>query len=137
MANNAVLQRGFELPDKKYYEINLDIPDSNWISIFIMTSLWTLGTIIISNISNIIFPQFKTNTHKTILFIEILTQLLLVSLLLYLYQNFIFYPIISFIHNNKLHHFNYDSIITATTVGVSLGLNIQPLFNKLHSFTQY
>ena len=71
MANNAVLQRGFELPDKKYYEINLDIPDSNWISIFIMTSLWTIGTIIISNVSNIIFPQFKTNTHKTILFIEI------------------------------------------------------------------
>ena len=33
-------------------ENTLDIPDSHWISLFIMITLWTFGSMIISNISN-------------------------------------------------------------------------------------
>ena len=39
MANNAVLQRGFELPNKTYKENTLDIPEL--IAFFIMILLWT------------------------------------------------------------------------------------------------
>ena len=55
MANNAVSQKGFELPNKTYKENTLDIPDSNWVSLFIMILLWTFGTMIISILSNIFF----------------------------------------------------------------------------------
>ena len=48
MANNAVLQRGFNLPEKSYKEQSLTIPEFDWISIFIMISLWTLGTVVVS-----------------------------------------------------------------------------------------
>ena len=132
MANNAVLQKGFELPIKNYKDNILDIPESNWASLFIMISLWTFGTIIISNISNILFPPFNSHTLKHIQFIDILFQLIFISILLFLYQTYIFYPFISFIHNNKLHSFHTDSIITATTVGVSLGLYIPQLIHKIH-----
>ena len=127
MANNAVLQKGFDLPIKNYKDNILDIPDSNWISLFIMISLWTFGTIIISKISNILFPRFYFHTYKFIPIIQIFLQLIFISILLFLYQTYIFYPFISFIHNNKLHSFHTDSIITATTVGVSLGLNMNTL----------
>ena len=127
MANNAVLQKGFELPIKNYKDNNLDIPDSHWMSLFIMISLWTFGTMIISNISNILFPKSSFYNSYFISIIETLLQLVFISILLFLYQTYIFYPFISFIHNNKLHSFHTDSIITATTVGVSLGLNMNTL----------
>ena len=135
MANNAVLQKGFELPNKTYKENTLDIPESNWVSLFIMILLWTFGTMIISILSNILFPKFNILKYKYLYIIEIILQLVFISIFLFLYQTYIFYPIISFIHNNKYHSFHTDSIITATTVGVSLGLNMKSLVLKiLHSF---
>ena len=135
MANNAVLQKGFELPNKTYKENTLDIPESNWVSLFIMILLWTFGTMIISILSNILFPKFNILKYKHLYIIEIILQLVFISIFLFLYQTYIFYPIISFIHNNKYHSFHTDSIITATTVGVSLGLNMKSLVLKiLHSF---
>ena len=131
MANNAVIQKGFDLPIKDYKENSLDIPESDWVSLFIMITLWTFGTIIISNISNILFSKFYNNKYKTIYFIDILLQLIFISILLFLYQTYIFYPLISFIHNNKLHYFHTDSIITATTVGVSLGLHMNSVVSKI------
>ena len=131
MANNAVLQKGFELPNKTYKENNLDIPESNWVSLFIMILLWTFGTMIISILSNVLFPNFYSLKYKYLYLIEILLQLIFISILLFLYQTYIFYPIISFIHNNKYHSFHTDSIITATTVGVSLGLNMKSLVLKI------
>ncbi len=131
MANNAVLQKGFELPNKTYKENNLDIPESNWVSLFIMILLWTFGTMIISILSNILFPKFYNLKYKYLYLIEILLQIIFISILLFLYQTHIFYPIISFIHNNKYHSFHTDSIITATTVGVSLGLNMKQLVLKI------
>jgi hypothetical protein len=133
MANNAVLQKGFELPNKTFKENLLDIPESNWISLFIMISLWTFGTMIISFLSNVIFPKFNPNIYKTFYIFEIFIQLIFISILLFLYQTYVFYPIISFIHNNKYHAFHTDSIITATTVGVSLGLNMKSLLLKIYS----
>jgi hypothetical protein len=127
MANNAVLQKGFDLPIKTYKDSNLDVPDSHWMSLFIMITLWTFGTMIISNISNILFPKSYFNAYYFISIIETFLQLIFISILLFLYQTYIFYPFISFIHNNKLHSFHTDSIITATTVGVSLGLNMNTL----------
>ena len=100
MANNAVLQKGFELPNKTYKENNLDIPESNWVSLFIMILLWTFGTMIISILSNVLFPNFYYLKYKYLYLIEILLQLIFISILLFLYQTYIFYPIISFIHNN-------------------------------------
>ena len=136
MANNAVLQKGFELPNKTYKENTLDIPESNWISLFIMILLWTFGTMIISILSNILFPKFNNIKYKHLYLIEIILQLIFISILLFLYQTYIFYPIISFIHNNKFHSFHTDSIITATTVGVTLGLNMKSLVLKiLHTST--
>ena len=131
MANNAVLQRGFELPNKTYKENTLDIPESNWISLFIMILLWTFGTMIISILSNVLFPKFNILKYKHLYLIEIFLQIIFISILLFLYQTYIFYPIISFIHNNKYHSFHTDSIITATTVGVSLGLNMKSLVQKI------
>ena len=131
MANNAVLQRGFELPNKTYKENTLDIPESNWVSLFIMILLWTFGTMIISILSNVLFPKFNILKYKHLYLIEIFLQLIFISILLFLYQTYIFYPIISFIHNNKYHSFHTDSIITATTVGVSLGLNMKSLVQKI------
>ena len=131
MANNAVLQKGFELPNKTYKENSLDIPESNWVSLFIMILLWTFGTMIISILSNVLFPNFYSLKYKYLYLIEILLQLIFISILLFLYQTYIFYPIISFIHNNKYHSFHTDSIITATTVGVSLGLNMKSLVLKI------
>jgi len=131
MANNAVLQKGFELPNKTYKENNLDIPESNWVSLFIMILLWTFGTMIISILSNVLFPNFYHLKYKYLYLIEIILQLIFISILLFLYQTYIFYPIISFIHNNKYHSFHTDSIITATTVGVSLGLNMKALVLKI------
>ena len=50
MANNAVMQRGFNLPEKTYKDQNLIIPEFDWISIFIMITLWVIGTIIVSKL---------------------------------------------------------------------------------------
>lgn len=133
MANNAVLQRGYNLPEKTYKEQNLLIPEFDWLSIFIMISLWVLGTIIVSKAGIKIFPRYTKNTHSFIILFEILAQLLFIALVLFLYQSYIFYPLIEYIHNKKLRFINTDSIITATTVGVSLGLNAPSLSKKIQS----
>ena len=137
MENNAVLQRGFDLPNKTYKEDSLQIPESNWISLFIMIVLWTFGTMIISILSNIIFPKFNNIKYKYLYLIEIFLQLIFISIFLFLYQTYIFYPIISFIHNNKYHSFHTDSIITATTVGVTLGLNMKSLILKILNVSSF
>jgi hypothetical protein len=64
---------------------------------------------------------------------EILAQLLFISIVLFIYQGFIFYPIIEYVHNKKLRFINDASIITATTVGVSLGLNVPSLSQKIQT----
>jgi hypothetical protein len=131
MANNAVIQRGFNLPEKTYKDQNLIIPEFDWISIFIMITLWVIGTIIVSKLGLQIFPRYNKNSKYIIVLIEILAQLLFISIILFLYQGFIFYPIIEYIHNKRLRFINTDSIITATTVGVSLGLNAPSLSKKI------
>ena len=131
MANNAVMQRGFNLPEKTYKDQNLIIPEFDWISIFIMITLWVIGTIIVSKLGLQIFPRYNKNSKYIIVLIEILAQLLFISIILFLYQGFIFYPIIEYIHNKRLRFINTDSIITATTVGVSLGLNAPSLSKKI------
>jgi hypothetical protein len=133
MANNAVLQRGFSLPNKSYKETNLIVPDFDWISIFIMITLWVLGTIIVSKMGKTLFPRYNVATKKITILFEILTQLLFISIVLFIYQGFIFYPIIEYVHNKKLRFINDASIITATTVGVSLGLNAPSLTKKIQS----
>jgi len=133
MANNAVLQRGFNLPDKTYKEENLIIPDFDWISIFIMITLWVLGTVIVSKMGIQLFPRYNKKTKKLYILIEILAQLLFISVILFLYQGFIFYPFIQYVHNKKLRFINNASIITATTVGVSLGLNSPSLSKKIQT----
>ena len=133
MANNAVLQRGFNLPEKTYKEQNLTVPEFDWISIFIMITLWVIGTIIVSKMGLQIFPRYNKTTNNIIVLIEILAQLLFIALVLFLYQGFIFYPFIEYVHNRKLRFINTDSIITATTVGVSLGLNAPSLSKKIQS----
>lgn len=131
MANNAVLQRGFNLPDKTYKEQDLMIPEFDWISIFIMITLWVIGTIVVSKLGLQIFPRYNKNSKYFIVLVEILAQLLFISIVLFLYQGLIFYPIIEYIHNKRLRFINTDSIITATTVGVSLGLNAPSLSKKI------
>tara|TARA_B100000900_G_scaffold340812_1_gene303717 strand:+ start:175 stop:603 length:429 start_codon:yes stop_codon:yes gene_type:complete len=133
MANNAVLQRGFNLPEKSYKEQSLTIPEFDWISIFIMISLWTLGTVVVSKMGMKIFPRYNKSSNTFIVLIEVLAQLLFIALILFLYQGFVFYPIIEYIHNQKLRFINTDSIITATTVGVTLGLNAPSLRQKIQS----
>ena len=133
MANNAVLQRGFSLPEKTYKEQTLTIPEFDWISIFIMISLWTLGTVVVSKMGMKVFPRYNKKTNTFIILIEVLAQLLFIALILFLYQGFVFYPIIEYIHNQKLRFINTDSIITATTVGVTLGLNAPSLRQKIQS----
>ena len=133
MANNAVLQRGFNLPEKSYKEQSLTIPEFDWISIFIMISLWTLGTVVVSKMGMKIFPRYNKSSNTFIVLVEVLAQLLFISLILFLYQGFVFYPIIEYIHNQKLRFINTDSIITATTVGVTLGLNAPSLRQKIQS----
>lgn len=133
MANNAVLQRGYNLPEKTYKEQNLMIPEFDWLSIFIMITLWVLGTIIVSKAGMQIFPRYTKKTHTFIVLFEILAQLLFIALVLFFYQSYIFYPLIEYIHNKKLRFINTDSIITATTVGVSLGLNAPSLSQKIQS----
>jgi len=131
MANNAVLQRGFNLPEKTYKDENLIVPDFDWISIFIMISLWVLGTVFVSKLGIQIFPGYNEKKNTFILLIEILTQLLFISIILFAFQGFIFYPIIQYVHNKKLRFINDASIITATTVGVTLGLNAPSLSRKI------
>ena len=133
MANNAVLQRGFDLPIKSYKEESLSVPDFDWISIFIMITLWVLGTVFVSKVGNQIFPRYNKKTKSLIILLEILLQLLFISLVLFLFQGFIFYPIIEYVHNKKLRFINTDSIITATTVGVTLGLNAPSLSKKIQT----
>ncbi len=133
MANNAVMQRGYNLPEKTYKEQNLMIPEFDWLSIFIMITLWVLGTIIVSKAGMQIFPRYTKKTHSLIVLFEILAQLLFIALVLFFYQSYIFYPLIEYIHNKKLRFINTDSIITATTVGVSLGLNAPSLSKKIQS----
>ncbi len=131
MANNAVLQRGFNLPEKTYKDENLIVPDFDWISIFIMISLWVLGTVFVSKLGIQFFPKYNENKKTFILLIEILAQLLFISIILFMFQGFIFYPIIEYVHNKKLRFINDASIITATTVGVTLGLNAPSLSKKI------
>lgn len=131
MANNAVMQRGFNLPEKTYKEQELMIPEFDWISIFIMITLWVIGTIVVSKLGIQIFPRYNKKSEYIIILIEILAQLLFISIVLFLYQGIIFYPIIEYIHNKRLRFINTDSIITATTVGVSLGLNAPSLSKKI------
>lgn len=133
MANNAVLQRGFNLPNKTYKDQSLSIPDFDWLSIFLMITLWVLGTVIVSKMGNGIFPRYNKTTQTIIILVEILAQLLFISIILFLYQGYIFYPIIEYVHNEKLRFINTDSIITATTVGVSLGLNAPSLSKKIQT----
>ena len=136
MANNAVLQRGFNLPNKSYKEQSLSVPDFDWLSIFLMITLWVLGTVIVSKMGNRIFPRYDKATRSIIILIEILAQLLFISIILFFYQGFIFYPIIEYVHNKKLRFINTDSIITATTVGVSLGLNAPSLSKKIQTLLE-
>ena len=131
MANNAVLQRGFSLPEKSYKEQQLMIPEFDWISIFIMITLWVIGTIVVSKLGLQIFPRYNKKSQYLIVLVEILAQLLFISIVLFLYQGLMFYPIIEYIHNKRLRFINTDSIITATTVGVSLGLNAPSLSKKI------
>lgn len=63
MANNAVLQRGFNLPNKSYKEQSLSVPDFDWLSIFLMITLWVLGTVIVSKMGNRIFPRDMIKQH--------------------------------------------------------------------------
>ena len=133
MANNAVLHRGFSLPEKTYKEQNLIIPEFDWISIFIMISLWTLGTVVVSKLGLQIFPRYNAKSNGFIILLEVLAQLLFIAVVLFVYQGYVFYPIIEYIHNKKLRFINTDSIITATTVGVTLGLNAPSLRQKIQS----
>ena len=133
MANNAVLQRGFDLPNKTYKEQNLIIPDFDWISFFIIISLWVLGTVFVSKTGNQLFPRYNKKTKTLFIIMEILAQLLFISIVLFIYQGYIFYPIIEYVHNKKLRFINDASIITATTVGVSLGLNMPSLSQKIQT----
>ena len=98
-----------------------------------MITLWVIGTIIVSKMGLKIFPRYNKSTNTIIVLIEILAQLLFIALVLFLYQGFIFYPFIEYVHNRKLRFINTDSIITATTVGVSLGLNAPSLSKKIQS----
>ena len=67
---------------------------------------------IISILSNVLFPvNILKYKH---LYLNNFLQLIFISILLFLYQTYIFYPII-FIHNNKYHSFHTDSIITVNT----------------------
>ena len=136
MANNAVLQRGFDLPIKTYKDESLLIPEFDWISIFIMITLWVVGTVFVSKLGKQIFPTYNKQSKTLIIFLEILAQLLFISLILFLYQGFIFYPIIEYVHNKKLRFINTDSIITATTVGISLGLNAPSLTKKIQTLLE-
>jgi len=133
MANNAVLQRGFNLPNKTYKEQNLIVPDFDWISFFIIISLWVLGTVFVSKTGNQLFPIYNKKTKTHFIIMEILAQLLFISIVLFIYQGYIFYPIIEYVHNKKLRFINDASIITATTVGVSLGLNVPSLSQKIQT----
>tara|TARA_B110000459_G_C16255526_1_gene335421 strand:+ start:157 stop:585 length:429 start_codon:yes stop_codon:yes gene_type:complete len=133
MANNAVLQRGFDLPNKTYKEQNLIVPDFDWISFFIIISLWVLGTVFVSKTGNQLFPIYNKKTKTLFIIMEILAQLLFISIVLFIYQGYIFYPIIEYVHNKKLRFINDASIITATTVGVSLGLNVPSLSQKIQT----
>jgi len=133
MANNAVLQRGFDLPNKTYKEQNLIVPDFDWISFFIIISLWVLGTVFVSKTGNQLFPRYNKKTKTLFIIMEILAQLLFISIVLFIYQGYIFYPIIEYVHNKKLRFINDASIITATTVGVSLGLNMPSLSQKIQT----
>ena len=133
MANNAVLQRGFDLPNKTYKEQNLIVPDFDWISFFIIISLWVLGTVFVSKTGNQLFPRYNKKTKTLFIIMEILAQLLFISIVLFIYQGYIFYPIIEYVHNKKLRFINDASIITATTVGVSLGLNVPSLSQKIQT----
>ena len=101
MANNAVLQRGYSLPEKTYKEQNLTIPEFDWISIFIMITLWVLGTIMVSKAGLFIFPRYNKTTHTFIVLVEILAQLLFIALILFLYQSFIFYPLIECVNLSR------------------------------------
>ena len=98
-----------------------------------MITLWVICTIIVSKMGLKIFPRYNKSTNTIIVLIEILAQLLFIALVLFLYQGFIFYPFIEYVHNRKLRFINTDSIITATTVGVSLGLNAPSLSKKIQS----
>jgi len=133
MSNNAVLQRGFDLPNKTYKEKNLIVPDFDWISFFIIISLWVLGTVFVSKTGNKLFPTYNKKTKTFFIIIEILSQLLFISIVLFIYQGYVFYPIIEYVHNKKLRFINDASIITATTVGVSLGLNMPSLSQKIQT----
>ena len=93
MANNAVLQRGFDLPNKTYKEQNLIVPDFDWISFFIIISLWVLGTVFVSKTGNQLFPRYNRKTKTFFIIMEILAQLLFISIVLFIYQGYIFYPI--------------------------------------------
>ena len=98
-----------------------------------MITLWVIGTIIVSKAGMQIFPRYNKATNNIIVFVEILAQLLFIALVLFLYQGFVFYPFIEYVHNRKLRFINTDSIITATTVGVSLGLNAPSLRKKIQN----
>ena len=98
-----------------------------------MITLWVIGTIVVSKMGLQMFPRYNKATNTIIVLIEILAQLLFISLVLFLYQGFVFYPFIEYVHNRKLRFINTDSIITATTVGVSLGLNAPSLSKKIQS----
>lgn len=135
--SNAVSGRGFTLPIKSYKEENLTIPEFDWISIFIMITLWVIGTIFVSRMGMKIFPRYNKATNLLIVLIEIFAQLLFIALVLFLYQGYIFYPLIEYVHNQKLRFINTDSIITATTVGVSLGLNAPSLSQKIQNLFSF
>ena len=69
MANNAVLQRGFSLPEKSYKEQQLIIPEFDWISIFIMITLWVIGTIVVSKLGLQIFPRYNKKSQYLIVLV--------------------------------------------------------------------
>ena len=67
---------------KTYKEENLTIPEFDWISIFIMISLWTLGTVVVSKLGLQIFPRYNSKSNGFIILLEVLAQLLFIAIVL-------------------------------------------------------
>ena len=110
------------------------------LAIFFMTTLWVFGTLICSKFTITLF-NFYVRTMKGVpifsnLLLTIFLHLIFISIFLYLFERYIFYPVVKFLRTQQQTYISDYGILTSATIGITLGMNMPNLTRRLRKFVK-
>lgn len=105
------------------------------LAIFFMTALWVFGTLICSKTTIMLFNFYITNLRGIPilgnLIFTIFLHLIFISIFLYIFERYIFYPVVKYLRTQQQTYISDYGILTSATIGITLGMNIPLLTKKL------